>query len=105
MPELPEVEILVRHLAPLLKNKTVRWIEVRRVKVLSPTTLRQFVRGLRGARFAGVSRRGKYLLFVLRRSGQREPTILLGHLGMTGRIYLQRQHEKLPVHAAVIVNL
>ena len=105
MPELPEVEILVRHLSPLLKDKTIRQVEVRRPKVLSPTNPRHFARVLRGARFTGVSRRGKYLLFVLRRAGQREPMILLGHLGMTGRIYLQPQNGTLPRHAAAIFNL
>jgi formamidopyrimidine-DNA glycosylase len=104
MPELPEVEVLVRYLWPLLKSKTVRQVEVRRAKVISPTTLRQFVRAVRGARFTGVSRRGKYLLFMLHRVGQCKPIILLGHLGMTGRIYLQRQKGTLPRHAAVIFN-
>jgi formamidopyrimidine-DNA glycosylase len=105
MPELPEVEVLVRHLSPLLKNKTVRRVEVRRTKVLSPTTPRQLSRALLGARFVGVSRRGKYLLFSLRRSGRRNPLLLLGHLGMTGRIYLQAQSHALPRHVAVIFDL
>ena len=30
MPELPEVEVLVRHLEPLLRNQTVRAVHVRR---------------------------------------------------------------------------
>lgn len=36
MPELPEVEVLVRHLSPLLKGKVVRGLRVRRAKVLAP---------------------------------------------------------------------
>ncbi|MBI3852613.1 MAG: bifunctional DNA-formamidopyrimidine glycosylase/DNA-(apurinic or apyrimidinic site) lyase [Verrucomicrobia bacterium] len=105
MPELPEVEVLVCHLSPLLKGKRVRRVEVCRTKVLSPTTPRQLSRALLGARFIGVSRRGKYLLFDLRRAGQREPLVLLGHLGMTGRIYLQERNGALPRHTAVIINL
>src|SRR5438477_587469 len=34
MPELPEVEVLARHLAPLLRNQTIRTVEIRRAKVL-----------------------------------------------------------------------
>jgi len=37
MPELPEVEVLKRHLAPLLKGKVVRDVAVRKAKVLRPT--------------------------------------------------------------------
>jgi len=104
MPELPEVEILVRHLAPLLKNRTIRRVEVRRAKVLLPTTSRQLARALRDARFTGVSRRGKYLLFTVHRTGRRKPMMLLGHLGMTGRIYLAWRERTPPRHAAVIFN-
>lgn len=105
MPELPEVEVLVRHLSPRLKMKTIRGVEVRRAKVLLPTTTRQFRNALRGATFIGVSRRGKYLLFELRRPRKRGRFTLVGHLGMTGRIYLQRRKAALPRHAAVILNL
>jgi formamidopyrimidine-DNA glycosylase len=36
----------------------------------------------------------------------RAPTFtLLGHLGMTGRMFLARKGEPLPKHAAVIFNL
>ena len=40
MPELPEVEVLVRHLAPLLEGRTIRAVHVRRAKVLAPTSTR-----------------------------------------------------------------
>ncbi|MCX6895334.1 MAG: bifunctional DNA-formamidopyrimidine glycosylase/DNA-(apurinic or apyrimidinic site) lyase [Verrucomicrobia bacterium] len=105
MPELPEVEVLVRHLAPLLKNKTIRAVNVRRAKVLLPTSPHQLRRALTGAKFTGVSRRGKFLLFTLRQPQRRESLLLLGHLGMTGRIYLQPANAALPKHAAVVLNL
>lgn len=105
MPELPEVEILARHLRPLIRGKTIRGVDVRRAKVLAPTSPRKFRQTLLGAKFAGLSRRGKYLLFqLLPRSGGR-PLTLLGHLGMTGRIYLARKNEPLPRHAAVVIDL
>lgn len=105
MPELPEVEILVRHLAPLLTGKKVRGVEVRRAKVLGATSERELAKALRGATFTGLSRRGKYLLFELRPVGRGKTVTLVGHLGMTGRMYLLPKNGALPKHAAVVLNL
>ena len=105
MPELPEVEVLARHLRPLIRGKTIRGVDVRRAKVLAPTSLAQFRQTLLGAKFTGLSRRGKYLLFQLRAKTGGEPVTLLGHLGMTGRIYLARKNERPPRHAAVVLDL
>jgi formamidopyrimidine-DNA glycosylase len=122
VPELPEVEILVRHLRPLLLNRTIRAVEVRRAKVAAPTPVGELKRNLTGATFTDLSRRGKYLLFSLKRPkiqpGQRssvnprdppldaEPSFqLLGHLGMTGRMYLTKSIDSVPKHAAVILDL
>jgi len=105
MPELPEVEVLVRRLAPLLKNKTVRAVEVRRRKVIAPASPRRFARALAGAKFLSVARRGKFLLFTLRRARARPPLLLAGHLGMTGRMYLLPTRAPLPPHAAVVLWL
>jgi formamidopyrimidine-DNA glycosylase len=105
MPELPEVEVLARHLRPLIRGKTIRDVSVRRAKVLAPTSPQKFRRTLIGATFNGLSRRGKYLLFQLRAPGRKEPVTLLGHLGMTGRFYLARKNEPLPRHAAVVLDL
>jgi formamidopyrimidine-DNA glycosylase len=105
VPELPEVEVLVRHLRPLLQNKKVRRVEVRRAKVLAPTSVRKFARTLTQARFTGLRRRGKYLLFTLRGVNSRAPFMLVGHLGMTGRMYLLPTRSPWPKHAAVVLDL
>ena len=105
MPELPEVEVLVRHLSPLLKGKVITAIRVHRTKVLRPTTPPEFRLALRGARFTGLSRRGKYLVFALQPPGKRAPLKLLGHLGMTGRMYLAPANATRPKHAAVVLGL
>jgi len=105
MPELPEVEVLVRHLEPLLRNKIIRAVLVRRSKVLRPTSTRRFANALRGAKFTGLSRRGKYLLFALRPAGQPGTLLVVGHLGMTGRMYLLPAEAALPKHAAVVLDL
>ena len=105
MPELPEVEVLVRHLRPLLRGKTIRGVNVRREKVLRPTSAREFKKVLGGAKFTGLSRRGKYLLFELHSKISGKPMTLLGHLGMTGRMFPAKKDEPLPKHAAVIFDL
>jgi formamidopyrimidine-DNA glycosylase len=105
MPELPEVEVLAQHLRPLLCGKTIRAVDVRRAKILKPTSLCQFEKVLTGAKFTGLSRRGKYLLFGLRSKTSGKSITLLGHLGMTGKMFLARKNEPLPKHAAVVFDL
>ena len=104
MPELPEVEVLVRHLAPLLRRRTIHAVEVHRPRVLRPTTTRTLKTFLRGASLAGLRRRGKYLLFEIRRPGG-NPITVVGHLGMTGRMYLLPRGQALPKHTAVALDL
>jgi formamidopyrimidine-DNA glycosylase len=104
MPELPEVEVLVGHLAPVVRKRKIQHVEVRRARVILPTTVEQFSRKLQGAIFVELTRRGKYLLFEMRdREGG--GFSLVGHLGMTGRMYLQPAKTPLPKHAAVVLGL
>lgn len=104
MPELPEVEVLVRHLHPLIQNKTIRDVEVRRARVIAPTSLRTFEKTLKGAKIVGVTRRAKYLVFEMKaRDGGK--FVALGHLGMTGRMYVVRGNGELHKHAAVVFGL
>jgi len=106
MPELPEVEVLVRHLRPLLHRRRVRAVRVHRARVIAPTSVAQLQRTLRGARFTDLQRRGKYLLFHFTSSDAkpRRCFTVLGHLGMTGRMYLQTNRDSLPKHAAVVLD-
>jgi formamidopyrimidine-DNA glycosylase len=105
MPELPEVEVLVRHLQPLLRRRTIRSVAVFRPKMTRPNSITQLKRALLGCSFTDLQRRGKYLVFSLRQGRSPKPIQLLGHLGMTGRIYLRRQHLPVPRHTAVVLGL
>lgn len=105
MPELPEVEVLVRHLAPLLQGLRIRGVTVSRPKVIRPHTVEDFSRALVGAQFSGLRRRGKYLVFTLRRPGSRNAFPLVGHLGMSGRMYLCLASAAVPRHCAVALGL
>lgn len=105
MPELPEVEILVRHLSPQLKGKVVKSVTVRRAKILGATSEKKFHSELKGAKFKDISRRGKYILFNLEKSGFEEYLQMVGHLGMTGRMYLASKDFEFPKHTAVVLHL
>ena len=88
MPELPEVEVLVRHLAPLLKGRTIGDVCVNRARIVVSNSPAELSGRLKGATFTGLTRRGKYLLFALRAANGGGALLLVGHLGMTGRMYL-----------------
>ena len=105
MPELPEVEVLVRHLDPLLRGKQIRGVAVGRAKIVRPETSATLADRLVGATFGATTRRGKNLLFGLRHGTCTEPFSLVGHLGMTGRMFLQPAAAPLPKHTAVSLDL
>src|SRR5882724_9309634 len=105
MPELPEVEVLARHLRPVLRGKTIRRVRVHRAKILHPTSEAQLKRALTGAKFKSLSRRGKYLLFDFQSKAAGKTVTVLGHLGMTGRMFVAGKDEPLPKHAAVVFEL
>jgi formamidopyrimidine-DNA glycosylase len=110
MPELPEVEVLAGHLRRVLPGEFIRHIRVNRARILRPTPERKLKSVLTGARFKAVSRRGKYLLFELkpkqsRQTARRGNVLVLGHLGMTGKMFLALKNEPPPKHAAVILDL
>jgi formamidopyrimidine-DNA glycosylase len=105
MPELPEVEVLARHLRPVLHGQTVREVKVNRPRILRPTTERELSRVLKGAKFKELERRGKYLLFKFRTKAPPKDVTVLGHLGMTGKMYILRRGAPLPKHAAVVLQL
>ncbi len=82
MPELPEVEVTRRQIAPLLTGRRIRGLETTGDSyffVTKPAVLR---RKLRGRRVAALRRRGKYLVAELD-DGSR----LVFHLGMTGQLF------------------
>lgn len=105
MPELPEVEVLVRHLAPVLRARRIRAVTVYRRRVIRPTPPRRFAEALVGATFETVRRRGKYLLFSLHLPAGGRGLLILGHLGMTGRMYVLPKSHALPKHAAIVFTL
>lgn len=79
MPELPEVETVMRGLKPVLEGRRIASVTLRRAGLRFPFPER-FAERLTGCRVTGLWRRAKYILAQLD-SGD----VLLVHLGMTGR--------------------
>jgi len=104
MPEMPEVEVLTRHLGPLLAGRQVLSATINRRRVLGRTGESDFRRAVKGASFKSLIRRGKYLVFELE-GHDGKGVCVVGHLGMTGRMYLLDKSEALPKHAAVVLDL
>ena len=87
MPELPEVETVRRGAEPHLVGRRVQHVELRRSDLRWPIPV-EAVHGLIGRRCTAVQRRSKYLLVAF--DGPGEPVLLI-HLGMTGRLFVDVQ--------------
>jgi len=79
MPELPEVETVMRGLIPVLVGHSIAGVDLRRSGLRFPFPV-DFAAKLKGRQVLGLQRRAKYILVNL--DGGH---ILLVHLGMTGR--------------------
>ena len=65
MPELPEVEAVVRTLRPLVKGRRIRCVHVFHPIATKPQTASYVRRHAQGRRIRTVDRKGKYVLVVL----------------------------------------
>lgn len=79
MPELPEVETVMRGLKPVLEGRRITSVSLRRAGLRLPFP-EGFAERLSGCRVTGLWRRAKYIL-----AGLDSGDVLLVHLGMTGR--------------------
>src|SRR5438876_254353 len=99
VPELPEVETVVRCLAPELVGRRVMGVSVRETR-LRGGVAPDFAERLTGRRIEGLARRGKYLLAALD-----DGRLWLVHLGMTGRLTLAPPGRADERHDHVVVRL
>lgn len=81
MPELPEVEIVRRTLAPRLVGRRITRVEVRERRLREPVSRARFAREIPDRRIERLDRRAKYLLVEL----ERDRTLVF-HLGMSGQL-------------------
>ena len=128
MPELPEVEHVVRALRRVVIGRTIIASEVRLPKLVAPLSVPSFNRRIKNSTISGVSRRGKFILIELarhvalphgrasdtsprsalpaKRSRRAQaPLVLAVHLRMTGKFVLLDTDDELPKHAHAIFYL
>jgi formamidopyrimidine-DNA glycosylase len=99
MPELPEVETMVRGLRPALVSRTIRSLKVIDPHLLSNCDAPTLERKGRGAVVSAVNRRGKWVVIEL--DGPRG--IIVIQPRMTGAFYLQE--SELALHIRLTLSL
>lgn len=93
MPELPEVEMVARHLRSLIGGRTILKAQLLRPGLAPENSPRQFAAALRQVTVDEVGRRGKHILIHL--SSART---LIVHLRMTGRFFYLDTQAANPKH-------
>ena len=99
MPELPEVETVVRELGPRLRGRRLKAITVSRYPLRKPW-LKEWDSLLRGRRVANIRRRGKWIIVDLDHEAH-----LVIHLGMTGQLTVKSTLDPLGTHTHLVFVL
>ncbi len=107
MPELPEVETIVRALKPKLAGRIILDADVRWARTVAIPSARKFKELVRGQKIADVSRRAKYLIiqFEPRQQLQDRTYSLLVHLRMSGDLFFREGKIEPQKHDRLIFTL
>ena len=125
MPELPEVEHVVRALRRVIVGRTIIASEIKLPKLIGPTSRSAFTRKIKHSTITGVSRRGKFILIECQKPFQRparqkpdrkggphsrklkhdRKLILAVHLRMTGKFLYLDPDAEVPKHSHAIFYL
>ena len=105
MPELPEVEVLRLRLDSLLTNKKLVDVDVLKSRVVRPELPKLLKDKIVNCTISKVRRRGKFLWIELKHFQSESTFPLIIHLGMTGRLFIQKNIKSLPKHSAVVFKL
>src|SRR5207247_6032000 len=99
VPELPEVETVVRELRPQLVDRRLRGLRVSRFPLRREWS-KAWAKLLHGRKVSAVRRRGKWIILDLH-----EGAHLVLHLGMTGQLTVTRSGATLDASTHLIVDL
>src|SRR5229473_8027213 len=80
MPEVPEVEAVVRKLRPLVRRRRIRCVHIFHPIATKPQAASQVARLAQGQRIRSVGRKGKYVLLSLDRG------LLTMHFKLDGQL-------------------
>lgn len=98
MPELPEVETVVRTIRPGLVGQSIVNVRVGRKRLRVPWQ-RRWCQSIDGQGIVTVSRRGKWIIIEL------DHGAMLGHLGMTGQLTIGTRTGKVDGHTHLVFAL
>ena len=123
MPELPEVEHVVRALRRVIVGRTIIASQIKLPKLVAPASPSAFKRKLKGSTITGVSRRGKFILIELdpnralrhgrasatertsQKPARKQGLVLAVHLRMTGKFLYLDMDADLPRHSHAVFYL
>jgi formamidopyrimidine-DNA glycosylase len=105
MPELPEVEHVVRALRRAVVGRTIVASQVKLPKLISPSSAASFQRRIKDSTITGVSRRGKFILIECQKPDRKGGLVLLVHLRMTGKFLYLSADDELPKHSHAVFYL
>ncbi len=102
MPELPEVETVVRTLRPQIVGQTIRslWTSGQALRMARELDKSRLRKASVGATIRAVRRKGKYILIDLDSDSG-----VLVHLGMTGRLTVAEERVQRTKHTHVVWTL
>jgi formamidopyrimidine-DNA glycosylase len=100
VPELPEVETVVRELRPVLAGRRLAAVRRTSRKALRRPWSARWAEGLCGRRVGAVGRRGKWIVVDLEEGGH-----LVVHLGMTGQLTVAEPAAPLAAHTHLVLDL
>ncbi len=108
MPELPEVETVVRDLRPLVVGRTIRAVRIGAKKLREPWQP-EWNELAAGTKIDAIRRRGKWIVVELSAKSRgadtpRSPRLLV-HLGMTGQFTAVQRTLEEPDHLHVVFEL
>jgi formamidopyrimidine-DNA glycosylase len=99
MPELPEVETIIRTLRPTLLNRKIDAARIIRQDIIHPRNT-DLAQNLTNRKIAVLERRGKKIIFTLDNSAK-----FYIHLGMSGRLTLTPPQTPIPTHTHLILDI
>lgn len=100
MPELPEVETMVRDLVPRVVGRRIVDVEATFPGAVAYPDFPAFADRVHGQEIVGISRRGKYALFPLL-SGD----LLIIHRGMSGSLLYRRPSDPMEPYVRLLFRL
>jgi len=98
MPELPEVETVIRGLKEKITGKIIREVTLRRADLRIPFP-ENLAGNLAGRKIISLARRAKYILMHLDDSN-----IIIAHLGMSGKIMMLEKGYKPQKHDHALIS-